>query len=216
MYDTHVPVIADYMRRKPKGLFRAALFAVLSIRRPVTGVPDAMESVLAQDERAGGHLYGWKLQAYVHLRDNQDALWRALHDCRGSEQAIFVMASTPGLGIIKAAFVCQMFGHDIACLDSNNMAKEGRTTNEYMTRGNARKAMPKFRHDVARYVAETRGRARELWDQWCMDAGVTYAMTGEAISRLHLDTIVPLSERTNLEACQPMPCIGMPEAEIPW
>jgi hypothetical protein len=213
MYDQHAPVIAAYARTKPEGLYRAALFAVLSIRRPTTGLPDAMTDVLAGN--GGPHLFGWKAQSYAFLTENKDALWRAMLACESNESAIFTMASVPGLGIIKAAFVCQMFGFDVACLDSRNMAVQGRHTREYLTRGEARKRMPKFRHDVARYMAETRGRARELWDDWCNAAGKTYGMTGEAISQLHLDTIVPVSERLNLDACQPCPIVGMPD-EIPF
>jgi hypothetical protein len=88
---------------------------------------------------------------------------------------------------VKGAFIAQLMGYDIACLDARNVSREARNPRAYRTDGKTpRQLEPKVRL----YVGETFGRAAEYWDLWCEDVAQAYGRTAQEISELHL-AIVP-------------------------
>ena len=82
-----------------------------------------------------------------------------------------------------------MLGHDVACLDSRNVAREGRNPRAWRTDG-IKTGKAHFAK-IDRYCNETRGRARELWDTWCDEVGPDYGLSADKCSRLHVECIVP-------------------------
>lgn len=100
---------------------------------------------------------------------------------------MMAMLEVPGLGIVKSAFVLQLMGFDVACLDSRNIKREGRNPRAFRTDGNDPHML---RPKVARYLDETYGKAETYWDAWCRDVAEAYHLTPEAVSELHL-SIVP-------------------------
>lgn len=90
------------------------------------------------------------------------------------------------MGIVKAAFVAQMLGHDVACLDSRNVEREGLPARQWRTDGDARKATRGHVRKVGRYIAATRGHARRYWNEWCAYVAQDYDLTPLAVSELHL------------------------------
>ena len=140
-------------------------------------------------------LFGHKFDAWAWISDDGNAarLWRNLlalenyADKLACEHAIACLLEVPGLGIVKAAFICQLMGFDVACLDARNIKREGRNPRAFRTDG---KAPHLLRAKVAAYVAETHGRAQEYWDAWCYDVAEAYGRTAQQISDLHL-AIIP-------------------------
>ncbi len=187
MYDTHVPVISACMRETPEGFKRGVLFALLSIRQPITAVRGQLQQV--DEERAEAScLLAFKRQAYRQLQIEGEALWRELRDEWDARTVITRLQGLHGLGIVKAAFVAQLMGCDVACLDSRNVAREGRKRRAYDYH-KGRITAEGLAHKIDCYLAEVGGRAREYWDAWCDDAGITYKLSGHAISELHLDIV---------------------------
>ncbi|MDR5726245.1 MAG: hypothetical protein RB191_02130 [Terriglobia bacterium] len=196
MYKTEMPVIRDAMRHDLTIFRRGFMFAICSIRQPTINVPDQLAILFdgVQDENP---LFGHKFDAWAWISDDGNAarLWRNLlalenyADKLACEHAIACLLEVPGLGIVKAAFICQLMGFDVACLDARNIKREGRNPRAYETRGSksGRKWSAKT---VARYVAETHGRAQEYWDAWCYDVAEAYGRTAQQISDLHL-AIIP-------------------------
>lgn len=187
MYANHVPVIAAAMRSDVATFERGVMFAILSARVQFRRVPHAMRELKAHGESAPC-LWGFKRGAYEYLRANRDLLWRETCAAIDPEVALRSICRIPGLGIIKGAFVCQMLGHDIACLDTRNVTRENRSMRQWTA---YHKSAPGFWKALSRYVAETNGRARELWDTWCEEVAHDYGTTGAAISEIHLREIVP-------------------------
>jgi hypothetical protein len=212
MYDTHVPPICAAMRADPKVFWRGTMFAILSIQQMFPTVPRALADV---DDKGWGSrfLFGSKRDAYLYLENNTEAVWSRVCATDDAEEAIWTVAQIPGVGIIKSAFVCQMIGFDVACLDTRNIQREGRSPREFRAETNKRKLQPAFRRHIARYIRETGGRARELWDAWCTDVAATYGQTPDAISKVHLTTIVPVGYR-DLPA-PPVPLYGQSD-DIPF
>lgn len=184
MYAEHMPVIRDFMRASPENFRRGVIFVVLSIRQPITFVPDAM--IECEDRGISARcIWGHKIDAFEFLADpvKLNNLWSQVCATQDSATAIEALLHVPGLGIVKAAFVCQLMGFDVACLDSRNVKREKRNPRAFRTDG---KAPAKLRAKIKRYLAETQGKAQYYWDAWCEDVAERYGMTPEEISALHL------------------------------
>lgn len=193
MYDTHVPVISAAMRADAETFARGCMFAILSIRQPIRNVP-AMLDDLDRERSNSRFLMGYKRAAYHHITLNAARLQEAVLGAAGPCEAILALCETPGLGIVKAGFICQLAGLDVACLDSRNVTREGRRPREFRTDGKSPQTRA-FKRKVERYVGETGGRAREYWDAWCNYVAPFHNLTPHAVSELHLaivpDTFIP-------------------------
>lgn len=201
MYKQHcLGTIAPAMRADMEVFRRGVMFAICSIRQPTINVPDQL-AILFDGEQDESPLFGHKFDAWAYISDNVKcaALWKKLcmledlriHPTpRLCEHAIIALLDIPGMGIVKAAFVAQLMGFGVACLDSRNVKREGRNPRAYETRGakGGRKFSPAM---VERYVSETYGRAEEYWNAWCRDMAEAYKRTPDEISALHLAIIPP-------------------------
>lgn len=197
MYDNHVPLIANAMRENYEAFRRGLAFVVCSIRQPITVVPDQLATLFGNGEWDEFPLFGHKWNAWAFITDAERcrALWYTVRESYDPELVIWHVSRVPGIGIVKAGFVAQLLGCDVACLDSRNITRDGRNARAYRTDGEKRKTKPAFRRKVSRYVADTGGKARHYWDAWCKDVAPRYNMTAEEISCLHLailpDNFVP-------------------------
>ena len=187
MYETHVPYIASAMRQDADAFARGVTFALLSIQQMFVTVPKAMVDV-EQNDTASRFLFGFKAGAYHFLMEHKVGLHAACVAATSPAEVIATVATIPGIGIVKAAFVAQLMGHDVACLDTRNIQREKRNPREYRSRKDC--SPRKFAKDIERYVRDTGGKAREYWDTWCIDVAKIYGMTPLAVSKLHLDCVV--------------------------
>lgn len=188
MYQGHVSILNAGIRHDPDLFCRAVTFAVLSIRQQFPTAVQSMAQVAEVGSKARA-LWGYKRGAYDYLRLNKFRLWESVCAANDSETALQLLTEIPGLGIVKAAFVLQMMGHDIGCIDSRNIARLGLNPREWRSDGAERKETPAFKRKIARYVEFTGGRAEELWNDWCEDAGKEYSLNAETISEMHLVVI---------------------------
>lgn len=212
MYQDHVPILNAGMRLDPDTFVRGVTFAFLSMRTQFIRVAGQMAEV----DRAGSNaraLWGFKRGAYDFLRLNKFDLHTRVVAATDSETAIAALTTIPGMGIVKSAFVCQMMGHDVGCLDTRNIKRLGLDPNEYKTRGEHDKTTAAFKRKVGRYVDATNGQAEALWNDWCEDVAKVYAVSGEDISRQHL-VIVPKSVRRGLGSVGDVPVVV--RHEIPF
>jgi len=202
MYRDHMPIIRDAMREDLEIFRRGVMFAVCSIRQPTTNVPDQLARLFDGAE-GENPLFGHKFKAWEYIADNSRAalLWKKLNlfaslsygpmgypRVGATEAAMLAILEVPGLGIVKSAFVLQLMGFDVACLDSRNVKREGRHPRAFRTDG---KGVDQLRRQVSAYLDETYGKAEQYWDAWCRDVAGSYdGYTPEAVSELHL-SIVP-------------------------
>jgi hypothetical protein len=189
MYREHAPVIAAYMRENAFQFVRGCMFAICSIRQPVLKVPDQLDALY--NEEGENPLFGHKLDAWAYLSANGEAVFRDVYAAKDIPAAILILCRVPGLGIVKAAFVLQLAGFDVACLDSRNITREGRNPRAYRSDGGKTKTGKAWERKIARYCAEVSGKAAEYWDAWCIDVANAYKRTPEDISALHLAICAP-------------------------
>lgn len=186
-----MPAIRDAMRHDVAMFRRGAMFAVCSIRQATINVPGQL-AVLFDGEPGENPLFGVKHASFAYLMGPEgETLWQDILSRpmtrAGAQAAILDLLRVPGLGIVKAGFVAQLMGFNVACLDSRNITREGRNPRAYRTDGRTPEALaPK----VAAYVGETYGKARAYWDAWCKDVAAAYDRTPQQVSELHM-AIVP-------------------------
>lgn len=208
-YIRDVPRINAAMRACPDTFARGIMFAIVSARVPFVRVSEQMKE-LDSKGRAASCLWGWKRDAFDYVSEHKETLWREVCGATCSREALAILCRVPGLGIVKAAFVLQFLGHDVACLDTRNVKREGRNPRAFRSDGEARKSKPAFRRKIERYVAETEGKAQHYWNAWCEDLGNETGLGLGRVSAAHVFAIVPRSLR-HLPPVMPM---GM--SEIPF
>lgn len=191
MYSDHVPLLTRH-GQTARGLADLATFVLLTIRQQFPRVPDEMKDVRKTGENSRA-LFAWKLEGY---RDLHKPAWEGVAArvlaTRKADYAIeTLMGAVHGLGIVKAAFVAQMLGHPVACLDSRNLVRLGLSKRAFRAwRGDGYSARAIGRK-VTAYVAtcERAGGASFLWDAWCTEVGRDYGSTAQQISAMHLAAI---------------------------
>ena len=194
MYASHVPQIAAAMRADQATFCRGVMFSILSARVQFPRVP-AQCKELAARKASAACLWGWKFDAYAYLSEHSATLYGLVTPDHDTARALFNVTRIPGMGIVKGAFVLQMLGHDIACLDIRNIVKDGRSPRAYRCDGGSTKESAAHKRKIDRYIADTQGKAQFYWDRWCTEVAADYNSTPERISELHLTSIVPRAMR---------------------
>ena len=100
--------------------------------------------------------------------------------------------NVPNLGMVKASFVCQMLGFNIACLDSHNLKRLGMNAN--FTKIPATMTDKGKRKKIATYIELCQQEGSEyLWDTWCDYVAGNQAnrslVTGDIVSRFHVECV---------------------------
>lgn len=70
-------------------------------------------------------MWGMKKDGWLYVREHQNRLYTLMQyavDKRDPVEAIDTLLEIPGLNTVKAAFVAQLHGLDVGCLDTHNAA----------------------------------------------------------------------------------------------
>jgi hypothetical protein len=191
MYDNHVPIISAAMREDYETFRRGLAFVVCSIRQPIMSVPDQLAALFDGGED-DNPLFGHKWQAWDFILSVRcRALWERIRMSFDAPRVIFEVSRIPGIGIVKAGFVAQLMGCDVACLDSRNIKRDGRNVNQYRSRGGKQKETRAYMRKIEAYAQDTGGKSRKYWDTWCREVGKVNGITAEEVSALHLAILPP-------------------------
>jgi hypothetical protein len=180
------------MREDYLAFQRGLMFAVCSIRQATVNVPEQIDALFDGGEYDEFPLFGFKWDSWAFVQSELcRELWAEVRAERDPELLILAISRIPGLGIVKSAFVAQLLGADIACIDSRNAKRLSIGPETYKTYGEKYKKTRAFRRRVARYVSDWKGKAAELWDDWCRDIAPRYGMEPDDVSALHLAILPP-------------------------
>lgn len=195
MYDRDMPIMRYHALNSPSGLTDVIGFVLCTIQMPLQGVKNQMADVRANGAKSR-YLFGSKRIGYQYALDHAPVLHAAIVaaiDTNDVIGAVDVLSNVPGLGIVKAAFVAQIVGLEVACLDSHNLHRLGLAEATFK--------MPKgLKHQtrlakIAKYVAicaET-GGARHWWNSWCEYVAGNRAnkslTSADAVSAFHVECI---------------------------
>jgi len=129
-----------------------------------------------------GFLYG-KIK-YIEQKYGLDSI-------DGCVEAIELFLNVPNLGMVKAAFVAQMFGFNVACIDSHNLTRLGLNANAVKL-GKVKPATRRAK--IADYVKMTQIQGSAFWwNSWCDYVAGNRAnkelTDGNIVSRYHVECV---------------------------
>jgi hypothetical protein len=195
MYDRDMPLMRDHALASPDGLVDVITFVLCTIQQQLQSVANQMADIRANGA-ASKYLFGAKRSGYAYAVEHKHVLHAAIvkavevGDVVG---AVDVLTNVPGLGVVKASFVAQICGLEVACIDTHNMRKLG------MAEG-ALKFPKGLKRDtklakIADYVKLCRdtGGSRHWWNTWCaFVAGSRFNKslpTADAVSAYHVSCL---------------------------
>jgi hypothetical protein len=169
MYDRDMPLMKAHALASPSGLVDVVAFVLCTIQQPLQSVGRQMADIRANGA-SSKYLFGSKRGGYEYAVAHADVLHAAIVkavEVRDTIGAIDVLSNIPGLGIVKASFVAQIVGLEVACLDGHNLKRLGLAEATFKLSKTVKPDTK--RKKIAHYVkacAET-GGARFWWNSWC-------------------------------------------------
>jgi hypothetical protein len=191
MYDRDMPIMRDHALSSPQGLVDVIAFVLCTIQQPLQSVANQMADIRANGA-ASKYLFGSKRVGYQYAVDHAPVIFAAvskaveLGDVIG---AVDVLSNVPGLGLVKASFVAQICGLDVACLDTHNLRRLGYAETAFKFPKGLRRETRLAK--IANYVSlcKRTGGARYWWNTWCEYVAGNRAnkalATGDAVSAYH-------------------------------
>jgi hypothetical protein len=196
MYDRDMPLMKAHALSSPEGLTDVIAFVLATIQQPLQSVKRQMADIRTTGA-ASKYLFGSKRGGYQYAVDHAAVLFAAVTkavEVNDTIGAIDVLSNIPGLGIVKAAFVAQICGLEVACLDGQNLKRLGLGEAAFKLSKSVKPDTK--RKKIAAYVsacADT-GGARFWWNSWCDYVAGNKAnrslTTGDAVSAYHVECLI--------------------------
>jgi len=196
MYDRDMPAMRAHALASPEGLTDVITFVLCTIQQPLQSVSNQMSDIRANGA-SSKFLFGSKRAGYLYAVEHAAVLHAAIvaavetNDVVG---AVDVLTNIPSLGVVKASFVAQICGLEVACLDTHNLKRLGLAETAFKLSKSVKPATKRAK--IAAYVkvcGET-GGARHWWNSWCeYVAGSRFNRTlptGDAVSAYHAACLV--------------------------
>jgi hypothetical protein len=192
MYAQHVTAIRHAFEADSADTLEATVrFALATIQQRFHTVPAILDDWFASGS-ASPTMWGMKKKGVKFIRKHKVALAAQLLTATTVE-AVDILLTVPGLGIVKAGFVAQLLGHDIGCIDTHNARMYGikidtfRITNKHTAK--TRLAKIKSYQTLCKEL----GGAQVLWDNWCHFVAIEqgeHFCDAEDVSAEHVKQIV--------------------------
>jgi hypothetical protein len=196
MYNRDCKQIARFALKNPDNLARVTTFVLTTIQ---AGLATTHNQMLDIDEHGADSKYLWgnKRAGYEYMQEHKAVIFAAIKaavKAGDAVGAIDVLTNVPNLGIVKAAFVAQMCGLDVACIDSHNCDRLGlaRTALKF-----PKGVKPETkRKKITDYVALTQrtGGSEYWWNTWCEYVAGNRAnkslSTGNEVSMFHVVAVM--------------------------
>ena len=195
MYKRDNKKIAQFILKDADNTVIGITFVLGTIQNALSNVGKFMDGVanggadsIAMTMKRNGYLYAVEHKYVLH-----EALKAAVkhNDPVG---AIDVLTNVPNLGIVKAAFVAQLVGLDVACLDSHNLDRLGlnRAALKFAKTVKPETKLKKIQDYV--HLTQVTGGTEYWWDTWCNyvagNRGNKKLTTGDMVSKYHADCII--------------------------
>ena len=191
--------IARFALKSPENMVRVGTFVLTTIQAGLATTQAQMHDI---DEHgaASKYLWGNKRDGFLYLQEHKQVIFAAIKAAVKANDpigAIDVLTNVPNLGIVKAAFVAQLVGLDVACIDSHNCDRLGLSRSALKF---SKKVKPELkRKKIADYVKFTQdtGGSEYWWNTWCEYVAGNRANkrldTAEKVSKYHVDAVMQLA-----------------------
>lgn len=195
MYDRDMPLMRSHALASPQGLVDVVAFVLATIQQPLQSVGRQMADIRACGAESK-YLFGSKRAGYAYAVEHAAVLHAAVVaavETNDTIGAVDVLSNIPGLGIVKASFIVQICGLEVACLDGHNLKQLGLAETAFKLAKSVKPATKRAK--IAHYVsicAET-GGSRHWWNTWCEYVAGNRAnkalTTGDAVSAYHVSCL---------------------------
>ncbi len=200
MYSTHASKIAQYGLNSPDGMVNVVRFTLCTIQQPLSGCLRQIKDI-EKNGIQSKYLFGSKRKGLEYTIKNKEALHKGLLEIKSRNiddlartiEAVYFIMQVPSLGMVKASFVLQMLGFNVACLDSHNLKRLGLDI-KHTKVPNTLRPETKIKK-ITKYVKLTRIKGTEFWwNSWCHYVAGNMAnkalTTGEAVSEFHVQCVI--------------------------
>jgi len=195
MYKRDNKKIAQFILKNPDNTVIGIGFVIGTIQNALYKMRPFMDG-LAHDGADSIHM-SMKRKGYLYAIEHKHVLHEALKAAVKHNDpvgAIDVLTNVPNLGIVKAAFVAQLVGLDVACLDSHNLDRLGlnRAALKFAKTVKPETKLKKIQDYV--HLTQVTGGTEYWWDTWCNYVAGNRAnkklTTGDAVSAYHATCII--------------------------
>ena len=201
MYQRDCNAIAQYAMASADGLYDVIEFTLCTINMPLSRViqqrvsikSEGIHSKWVSSTKAQGIEYAKANAQRLHEEINAIAQQHGTDTIDGAQEAVDLFVSIPSIGMVKAGFIAQMCGFEVACLDRHNIRMLGLSETALLLN---KKVKPELRKRKIRdYVKLCRRKGAEYWwNTWCNyvadKGGMNKSLpTGDAVSKYHVTAI---------------------------
>ncbi len=194
IYSRDIVLCNTYAQQKPENFRRAALFVLATVQQQLETVPVALTDI-CELGTASRFAWGYKSKGVEFLDENYVDIYRtALSLVRRGDAAKLLtkFLSIPGMALVKAGFLCQIFNGTVGCIDTHNIKMYDIPLSALRYGYNASEECNRAK--AYRYVelCNGLGGAHALWSRWCdyvAELRPNNWTDGAEVSRFHVDVI---------------------------
>jgi len=195
MFDEHQRVIGR------DNMARVYTFVLMTVQQQLHTVPDMMRDIDTNGDQSR-FLWGFKIHAYDWIQENKDEVFEKAMDIsigraepkQRAKDLLTYFAGLPGLGLIKAGFICQLVFGCVGCLDTHNLKRFNINPSRFKASKFKDGGTRRRRELVEDYCDAVwkRGGCAALWNGWCEYVAMkqpNYYKDANAVSKMHLIAI---------------------------
>jgi hypothetical protein len=201
MYDTHAMEISEHALKTPKGLLDVITFVFTTIQQPLSSCKNQLNDIDLHGTESK-YLFGSKRAGLKYAMENKTRLFWKVQELQKESlenidtvcKAVRLFMEVPGLGAVKASFVCQMLGFNVSCIDSHNLNRLGMELKD-VTIPNSLTEKTKMKK-IKAYVHLTQRKGTVYWwNSWCdyvaSKGGMNKTLTtGNEVSAFHVECVI--------------------------
>lgn len=191
LYSNDIRDCNKFAQASADNLHRAAVFVLATIQQQLETVPVAMNDML---DRGVSSKYAWgaKPRGLAYLEAHKNELYSDAMVARDRPAALLeVFLVVPGMALVKAGFLCQIFAGHVGCIDLHNVKMYDVSRADVRYEPAKPETMLRKREQ---YVAlcDGLGGAHALWSRWCDYVAALRPKnwaSGADVSRFHFEVI---------------------------
>ena len=194
IYSRDIVLCNEYAQDSADNFKRCALFVLATVQQQLETVPVALTDI-CELGAASRFAWGHKAEGVEFIESNYGSMYvtARLIVRQGTDAELLTeFLRIPGMALVKAGFLCQIFAGTVGCIDTHNIklydipVSALRYRYENSAECNAAK--------VTRYVelCNGLGGAHALWSRWCDYVAALRPFNwtdGAEVSQFHLDVI---------------------------
>ncbi len=199
MYKRDAYIIKRHGLKNADGLVRIMQFTQCTIQQPLSSCYKQMLDIDNKGLQSIA-LWGNKRKSLEYTIANKDKLYKTIvrlkdktNDVGVITELMYMLTEVPNLGMVKAGFVLQMLGFNVACLDSHNLKRLGMKSSDVsLSKGLKKDTKIK---KISKYIKFTQKKGTAYWwDSWCDyvagNIGNKALTNGDMVSEFHVKCII--------------------------